>query len=64
MALPYGWTDRYALEHCMQEIANLTAQVQHLTHEIEQLKATKQDRKGRRPSKPLSGDSGPPIARG
>lgn len=64
MAIPYGWSDRYAIEHCIEEIANLAAKVQRLEHEIARLEAGKADRKGRKTSKPLSGDSGPPIAGG
>jgi hypothetical protein len=62
MNLPYGWTKDYALEWCVKEIERLSRVVIQQEHELARLDARKADRKGRPKSKPLSGDSGPPIA--
>ena len=61
MSLPYGWTKEYALEWLVREHIKLTEEAEKLRDEVELLKQQKADRRGRK-SKPLSGDSGPPIA--
>ena len=63
MTLPYGWTRDYALEWAVEEIKKLSRVVAEQEKELARLDAKKADRRGRPPkSKPLSGDSGPPIA--
>jgi len=61
MNLPFGWTKDYALEWLYQKHIELTKEAEKLRDEVELLKQQKADRRGRK-SKPLSGDSGPPIA--
>jgi len=62
MNLPFGWTKDYALEWLYQKHIELTKEAEKLRDEVELLKQQKADRRGRKPGKPLSGDSGPPIA--
>ena len=58
MALPYGWNERYALEHALEQINQLTAaisaqhqRIAYLESEVTRLDATKASKKGRPPKK-------------
>lgn len=63
MTLPYGWSQDYAILHLLKEVESMRKTIASLEEEIQRLDAQKANRAGRK-SKPLSGDSGPPIAQG
>ena len=50
MKTPHGWTDRFTLEYCYEQITVLQAQVADLQRQVADLEARKANKAGRKPT--------------